>query len=51
MRVIKHWHKLPRKAVELSSLEIFKSCLEKETIHRLRTSPLDAAYGAREGML
>jgi len=28
VRVPKHWHRLPRDAVEFPSLEIFKSCLD-----------------------
>ncbi len=29
MRVVEHWHRLPRKVVEAPSLEIFKARLDE----------------------
>jgi len=29
LRVMEHWHRLPREAVDSSSLEIFENCLDK----------------------
>jgi len=28
VRVTKHWHRLPREAVESPSLEVYKSCVD-----------------------
>jgi len=34
MRVVKHWHRLPREIVDAPSLEVFKSRLEVHILGR-----------------
>jgi len=35
LRVTEHWNRLPREVVESPSLEIFKTCLDKDLYNLL----------------
>jgi len=46
VKVTKHWHRLPREAVESPSLEIFKSHLDVVPGNQLWVTLLEQGVGA-----